>query len=247
MDFNTLNAKDRARLQKLIEARGVEPGYIMALPADYKALIAADMAQANDQIKSGKGGVMHAIRASDAALTAWNAQNGAGSSPSNPTNANPPAAPGAAASKYKISADIAIPPLRRGFGEAAPSQYPFDSLEIGQSFHVPVSASMPDPGKSMASSVSAAKRRFAKTLPGSHSGRTGKNGVTAVVDNFELTRNFIMRSVKGDDPKTGEKGDPEGPGARIWRVELPDDPVFDAKRAERAAAAGRPADEGAGE
>lgn len=109
-------------------------------------------------------------------------------------NANVPA-PGAvnpapAQSAFAIITNAVLPPSKRGSGlrsAGAPKKYPFDQLEIGGSFFVPVSAEVPEPMKSLGSAVSAANMRFAEDT-----GTTKK----------------AMRAVKGADGKA--KKDAEG-------------------------------------
>ena len=58
-------------------------------------------------------------------------------------------------------------------------------------------------------------------MEGQHRNRKGTYS-----PNYKMTRNFIMREVKGQS-ETNPKGDPEGDGVRIFRYKLPDNPVFD--------------------
>lgn len=61
----------------------------------------------------------------------------------------------AAAPNYGLIGGAVLPPARkRGGGGGAPAQYPFASMEIGQSFFVPVSDKHPTPVKTLSSTVS---------------------------------------------------------------------------------------------
>lgn len=77
-------------------------------------------------------------------------------------------------SGIEIDDGIPVPTVRRGSNG---SRYPFDALAVGQSFHVPVSESKPNPAKSLASTVSAATKRS------------------------EGAKKFIVRAVDQSDPK----------------------------------------------
>lgn len=57
---------------------------------------------------------------------------------------------------------IPVVKTRRASGKA--SIYPFDKLEVGQSFFVPASAEKPEPWKSMQSTVATATRRYAEPV-----------------------------------------------------------------------------------
>jgi hypothetical protein len=82
--------------------------------------------------------------------------------------------------------------------------YPFDKLNVGQSFFVPATAERPNPAKSLASTVSSAQRRYAETVEGQT--RTNRKGEE--VPATKATRKFEMRAVEENGVK----------GARIWRT-----------------------------
>lgn len=105
--------------------------------------------------------------------------------------AAPAAAPSAGKSEFVIEDDVAIPAVS-GRGRIG-SVYPFDKLNVGQSFFVPKAA------KNLASTVSSANARYAVEVPGET--RTDRKG--NVVPKTKFTRHFIVRSVEG--------------GSRIWR------------------------------
>ncbi len=67
-----------------------------------------------------------------------------------------------AKSKFEIITGAVLPPSKRGNkGGGAPTQYPFDALEVGQTFFVPKSDEYPNPVKKMQSSISSANARYA--------------------------------------------------------------------------------------
>lgn len=111
------------------------------------------------------------------------------------------AAPAAAPKvEFTIEAGIVIPPSKRGGKKS--DIYPFEKLEVNQSFLVPASADRPNPAKSLASTVSSATKRYAV--------KTGEQetvvvkGKTITRDKMKLVRQFTVRAVEG--------------GARIWRT-----------------------------
>jgi len=63
-------------------------------------------------------------------------------------------------SNYQIISGAELPVAKRGGRGGAPVQYPFDQLEVGQSFFVPVSSKHPNPVKTLGSTVSSANMRF---------------------------------------------------------------------------------------
>lgn len=65
------------------------------------------------------------------------------------------------ASQFTLMSGVVLPESKRGFGRVAgPSKYPFDTMETGQSFFVPVSADMPNPLKTLGSTVSNATNKY---------------------------------------------------------------------------------------
>ena len=83
--------------------------------------------------------------------------------------------------------------------------YPFNQLEVGQSFFVANSESKPNAAKSLASTVSSATARYA--VP-AEDGSTKTNKKGEVVPVLVETRKFVVRSVEEDGVK----------GARVWRT-----------------------------
>jgi len=67
-----------------------------------------------------------------------------------------------AASKYEIITGAVLPPSKRGNrGGGAPTQYPFDALEVGQTFFVS-NDDKPNAVKKLGSTVSSANARYAE-------------------------------------------------------------------------------------
>jgi hypothetical protein len=110
-----------------------------------------------------------------------------------------------------IVENIAVEKTRRSSGKK--SIYPFDALEVGQSFFVPVSAEKPEPWKSMASTVGTAIRRYAEDVVdamGAPVMRTVKRGPNEgkMIQETKNTRVFVLKK----DTKDGIDG------ARIGRI-----------------------------
>ena len=103
-------------------------------------------------------------------------------------------------SMFKIENEVPVPAISgRGRGG---NMYPFDQLEVGQSFFVANSESKPNAAKSLASTVSSATARYAVPAEDG-STKTNKKGKTVPV--MVETRKFVVRSVEG--------------GARVWRTQ----------------------------
>lgn len=99
---------------------------------------------------------------------------------------------------FVIEDGIEMP--KGGARRASSSKYPFDKLEVGQSFFVPQTAKTKDIVRTMSSVVSNAKKKYAEEIPGKF--KESKNGPVPVL---KYTRNFVARPVEG--------------GARVWRTE----------------------------
>ena len=113
------------------------------------------------------------------------------------TNTAAPVA-AAAPSAFAIEDGFAVP-TASGRGRGG-NTYPFDALNVGQSFFVPNSEDKPNAAKSLASTVSSATARYAEVVEGQF--KTNKKGEQVPVTRD--TRKFIVRSVEG--------------GARVWRT-----------------------------
>lgn len=126
--------------------------------------------------------------------------------------ANPPTAAAAAPAKakptFEISSSVAIPAITGRGRVSGESVYPFDALEIGQSFFVPNSEEKPDAAKSMASTVSSANARYAEEIPG----KTKINRKGETVPATRQLRQFVLRARSAQEE--GGKA-----GVRIWRIE----------------------------
>ncbi len=112
---------------------------------------------------------------------------------------------GTAATSAPVATSFAIEdnvPMPTGSGRGRGGNvYPFDVLEVGQSFFVPNSEDKPNAAKSLASTVSSATARFA--VP-SEDGATKTNKKGETGPDMVETRKCVVRSVEG--------------GARVWRT-----------------------------
>lgn len=111
-------------------------------------------------------------------------------------------APAAKSSGFVIEANIPVPSIS-GRGRTG-TTYPFDKMDVGQSFFVANDESKPNAAKSLASTVSSATARYAEVVPGEF--KTNKKGEQVPVT--RETRKFIVRSVEENGVK----------GARVWRT-----------------------------
>ncbi len=137
------------------------------------------------------------------------------------------------ASPFAIMSGVVLPESKRGGrgGGGAPKKYPFDQLEVGQTFFVPVTDAVSDPVKKLGSTVSSANMRYAvetgetkqveRTVrgPGNKAVKDGNgNNVreTKTVPVYKQTRKFSIRPVVAGE-KYGEWTAPAN-GAVIGRV-----------------------------
>src|ERR1700743_3649642 len=63
---------------------------------------------------------------------------------------------------YEIDSDVEMGTRKRGTRQA---KYPFDALDLGQSFHVAATAEMPKPGITLAGAVSNANNKWSHEDP----------------------------------------------------------------------------------
>lgn len=103
-----------------------------------------------------------------------------------------------ASEKQNFVIDDNIPvPVVTGRGRSGETMYPFDKLNVGQSFFVAKEA------KNLASTISSANARYAEEIPG----QTVTNRKGATVPAKKFTRQFIVRTVTENGVR----------GSRIWR------------------------------
>lgn len=197
--MSTISANQAKKLAEIVEATtDAARGFVYMTEKSVKVLVDAGYVECNKEITDGAGNI--AVRATKAGLEYGTAP--AATEEEGTTTMNTEA-------KYQIYTGRHIPSIKRG--GAAKSEYPFDALEIGQSFFVPATEKMPNPGKSLASTVSSASKRYA-TENGTREINRKVNGVMTkvTVPNYVYTRKFSVRSGEVNGVK----------GAEVSRVEL---------------------------
>lgn len=155
------------------------------------------------------------------------------------TDAGAAAISAAVASKEKPVFEIddySPPVLVKKRGGKRGSKYPFESLEVGKSFHVPKTAEMPNPVSALASSLTGARRKFAepvldgegkpvmetvtvKTYATDASGKRikGADG-HFVVSGEKSVSKPKMNQTRDFQVVEADAKDPRGPGARVVRT-----------------------------
>lgn len=120
--------------------------------AEVKLLAENGFIEINESVTDATGNV--AVRATAAGLAKIN--EGSGAAP-----ASAPVSTGFAISA--VPADIlSAAAEKRRAGRSGGEKYPFEGLEVGQGFFVAASEKMPEPAKSLASTVSSAVARYAE-------------------------------------------------------------------------------------
>lgn len=185
----TKSAMSVAITLAMIVAAGAEGLYTM--PEVHNPMVAAGTVEINPSMVDENGAV--ATRATQKGIDEVTA------APTETKSAS------AVKSAYAIDNDIAMP-TASGRGRTS-NTYPFDNLEVGQSFFVANSEDKPNAAKSLASTVSSATARYAEEIPGET--KTNRKGET--VPAVRETRKFMVRAV--DETAAGR-----GKGARVWRT-----------------------------
>lgn len=210
--MSKLNKVQADFLAKIVEATlDATRGFVYVKNgATAAALVAAGLVELNPQMTEGD---KIAARATDKGVDTY--QNGDSVEPVN-NPAEPATNEGTkTVTAFTIETGVPVPTIKRA--GAATSFYPFDGLEVGQSFFVPATEDMPNPGKSLASTVSSASKRYAdetgvRTIT-RKSRKTGEEE-TVEVPTYHYHRKFIVRTIKEDGKEVG---------ARVWRVEPKND------------------------
>lgn len=153
-----------------------------------------------------------AFRATPAGVAAIDAAPPAAPPAGSPANGS---AEGAPAETFTIDDNVPLPPIKRSPGKPGKreSKYPFATLRppvynadgtlaSAASFFVAATEKLPNPGKTLASTVSAASKKYARK---DAAGELIKDGE----GNLSYERKFTIRAV--DEPGRGK-------GARVWRV-----------------------------
>jgi len=180
-----MNKKNHTLMTSIVAAMAVEATpFLMTTPAQHAGLLKDGLVEINGEMKDGD---KVATRATEKGIAALNEQNNASN---------------ASAQTFEIDTDVPMPSTRGGRSSVA---YPFEKLEVNQSFHIPATTEKPNPAKSIASTVSAASKSFA-----TDTGKTKTTPKGNTVPVLEFTRKFSVKAVDASDPK--------GAGARVWRT-----------------------------
>lgn len=135
--------------------------------------------------------------------------------PATPVTTDAPAATSAPVTPPKVTLEsgVFLPPEPAKPNRRKEEVYPFTTMEVGQSFVVPVSATLPDPFKVFSSTIGSVMRRLSVPDP---TGKTKLNRKKEPVPVKVQTKQFTIRKVKAGDTYPGgyvESVD----GARIYR------------------------------
>lgn len=148
-----LTAADKSLLATIIVAMAnADAPFHMATAAEVKNLLDNDMVEVNNEITEGDKVAVRATEKGQAEAPAPSTNEGN----TNVTDTNT-AAP--AASSFALIEGAVLP---EGRAPRTSSVYPFDSMNVGQSFFVPATEDKPNPAKSLASTISSANKRFSK-------------------------------------------------------------------------------------
>jgi hypothetical protein len=179
-----------ALLATIASAMLAEPFYALATEKEAKELTDGKLAEFNPEIRDGD---KIAIRLTDEGLKANTEMNAPASNTGTDNGANTSTA--TAASSFAIIDGAALPSAARG-GRNGPV-YPFETLNVGQSFFVPATSDKPEPAKSIASTATSAAKRFANPVKdgeGKPVMETYKvRGVEKTREKYEFTRRFAVK------------------------------------------------------
>ena len=147
-----LTAGDKALLATIIAAMAnADAPFHMATPAEVKNLLDNGMVETNTEITDGDKVAVRATEKGQAEAPAPSSNEGN----TNVTDTN--TAP--AASAFALIEGAVLP---EGRAPRSSSVYPFETMNVGQSFFVPATEDKPNPAKSLASTISSANKRFSK-------------------------------------------------------------------------------------
>lgn len=174
--------------------------FVYVSDADAAPMLALTLIAQNPGMTDATGG--KATKTTDAAA-AYLAANPV-TTVSSTTAAAPVAKP-----TFAIVSNFEMPASGRT-GPKRGETYPFGQLEVGQAFFIPATAEKPQPERSYASSVTSARARYSKEVPG----ETRKNRKGRDVAVVTQERDFQIRAV-ADGVAFGQPG---VKGAAIKRI-----------------------------
>ena len=180
--------KKNEKLLKVIATETTEKGFGYAAESDCAELAKCGLVEVNTSIALDENG-RFAVRCISAG---FEVVNGLGTD-----------------SEFPVVGGIDMPTVSRHIPKRT-SKYPFDQLEVGQSFFIAATEEVPNPMRSYASAVTGANKRFAEEVPGET--RVNRKGNTVPLT--RQTREFSMRRV-ADGAPWGQHG---ATGVAVWRV-----------------------------
>ena len=159
--------------------------FVMTSPAVHNPLIEAGLVEINPEITNEAGEI-----ATRAIIKPTETETQTAMTEEQPTQTS---------FAFELESNVPMPSIV-GRGRTS-TTYPFEQMEVGQSFFVANTEAKPNAAKSMASTVSSATARFAvPKVPAETKANKAGEQVPVMVN----TRQFVVRSVEG--------------GARVWRT-----------------------------
>ena len=183
--------KKNEKLLKVIASETAEKGFGYAAEADCAELAKCGLVEVNTSIALDENG-RFAVRCTAAGFEIVNSLGSESSEP-----------------EFPVASGVDMPVVARHIPRRT-SKYPFDQLEVGQSFFIAATEEIPNPMRSYASSVTGANKRYAEEVPGET--RVNRKGNTVPLT--RQTREFSMRRVTDGAP-WGQAG---ATGVAVWRV-----------------------------
>lgn len=208
-------------------ASASEVGYANVSQASAQPLADSGLVQINDKAEFKDADGNPAVRITDAGSKALaeheqakSAADVGGAAPgsnatsggSEPAGDAPKTTRAAAASAFFIADNVPLPAGRSAPRVSGGSSYPFDALQIGQSFFIAATEDKPNVAKSMASTVTSANARHSTEIEG----QTRVNRKGNIVPATYQTRQFIVRNVEDGAPWN----QPGVKGAAVYRIAL---------------------------
>lgn len=179
------------------------PNGTFAPLAEISALADAGLVEVNTEVTDASGNV--AVRATEAGVAKANEGN------------DTPAPQSSGFAVMALPDDIlsAMKEKKRAGRSGGSKKYPFDGLEVGQGFFVAATEKMPEPAKSLASTVSSATARYAEEVKDDN-GETVMETVT--VKDYQLDEDG--KRVKGEDGKFIVTGEHEEQRAKMQNTRV---------------------------
>ena len=188
-----------ARMPEIVAATQAG-SFVYAEPFDVQYLLDNEWIEQNADYSNPENAVEIATRATQKGIADFTETVASATN----TTAEQPKTKGNTKMSFEILDGIELPKLTRAGGATRQAMYPFDKLEVGQSFFVPATEKKPEPWKSLSSSISTAQHKYAEEIPGeTREVRNPRTGVTMTVPAIKYNRKFVAREYTN---AAGEKG-----------------------------------------